>query len=99
MNVKSSYEERAIHLLDGNPDVRSFEYEPTIRVGSRWIYPDFLVEWTDGRRTLIEVKASWALTDPASCRRLDLARTVAQQRGWEFAIYTEENLGIAPDRR
>ena len=91
--VRSSYESAAVSLLEGDPLVVSYQYEPKFKVGDRWIVPDFLVERRQSNPLLVEVKASWVLGLPLPHkvqRRLSVARTLAQDHGWDFEIWTEK---------
>jgi len=92
--VRSSYEEATVHLLESDPTVQSFEYEPRLELEcGRCILPDFLITYKDGSKLLVEVKASWVLNLPADSkkiRRLEEARKVASSKGWSFEIWTEK---------
>jgi len=90
--VRSTYEARAVELLNADPGVISFEYEPSFRLpNGKRILPDFVVERADGM-TIIEVKAAWALDHKEARFRLDLAEQEAARRGWGFQIWTEKEL-------
>lgn len=98
VRVRSSFEKVAVGLLDEDPEVLSYQYEPPLTLPSgKKILPDFVVERTDGT-CLIEVKAKWVLRDPKrrkqELERLGLARQVAFDRGWSFAVWTEKELGL-----
>jgi len=92
--VRSSYEEATVHLLESDPTVCSFEYEPRFELEcGRWILPDFLITYKDGSKILVEVKASWVLSLPADSkkiRRLEESRRVAASKGWFFEIWPEK---------
>lgn len=96
VTVRSSYEARAVALLEADIDVISYEYEPRLVVsGGRQILPDFLVS-RKGGVTLIEVKPAWVLRyfkeNDRPILRLRLAEKEAQCRGWAFNIWTEKDL-------
>lgn len=97
--ARSSYEVAAISILEGDPNVVSYEFERRIKLnGGKWILPDFLVARNDGPITLLEVKASWVLTSPKAIKeraRLELAQKLASENGWGFTIWTEKELGNA----
>lgn len=97
--VRSSYEKRAVEILDSRADVVSFEYERVLIRDKRRILPDFIVSWLDGTTTLIEVKSVWELQNPKTKAkaqaRLDLARVIASERGLSFLVWTEKELGLA----
>lgn len=94
--VRSSYEQRSVELLDCDPSVKSFEYERQLKLASgKYIRPDFIVEKFDGSITLVEVKASWVLSQPKTHKaviRLRIAEVEALRRGWAFKVWTEEEL-------
>ena len=46
--------------------------------------PDSLVEMTNGRKRLVEIKASSRLAKPISQRRLEVARQFSAAEGWTF---------------
>jgi hypothetical protein len=59
--TRSTYETRYVWLLEHNPMVAKFTYEPykikyKYRKRMRNYTPDFLVEYRDGSKVLIEVK-------------------------------------------
>ena len=70
-------------------------FEPAFYlVDGRKIIPDFLVTFTDGKKTLLEIKASWALrvsSDHKISRRLRDAENLAKSKGWDFVIWTEKD--------
>jgi len=92
-HVRSSYEAATISVLESDPDVIAYQFEPRFTLpDGHWILPDFLV-WTTRGVLLIEVKASWVLKMPPEDRvhlRLNVARDVAKDHGWDFAIWTEK---------
>jgi hypothetical protein len=97
--TRSSYERVVVGLLDHDPDVISYTFEPRIELDNgRWILPDFVVIHKDGRITLVEVKASWVLalpTDSREQRRLSVASSFAATMGWEFLVWTEKDFANA----
>lgn len=94
--VRSSYEAAAISVLEADIAVAKYSYELVFVVeGGRWIIPDFLVEYSTGAMTLVEVKASWVLSLPRDHKvrqRLELSRRLAEQNNWHFEIWTEKEL-------
>jgi hypothetical protein len=53
------------------------------------------VQYIDGRTVLVEVKAKWVLQQPDEAKvqiRLAVAKAEAYRRGWDFAIWTEDEL-------
>jgi hypothetical protein len=94
--TRSSYERRAVLVLESDPTVSAYTYEPPLRLpNGKEIRPDFVVCRTDGTVCLIEVKASWVLgLDPSHkvLQRLDVARKEAYRRGWDFNVWTEKDV-------
>jgi hypothetical protein len=80
-----------IQLLDSPPASR-----PNLRNGRKtsFVVPDFLVEMTDNRKRLIEVKPSEQLAQPKVQRKLDVARQFAHRNGWTFLVVTEKQLFV-----
>lgn len=97
--VRSSYEKKAVQILEGADWVANYIYEPVLNIrGRRRILPDFVVTRADGSRCLVEVKPQWVLDffEPGSgiVQRLERAKAEATVRGWDFEIWTEKELGI-----
>ena len=66
-----------IQLLDGPPaSPRRREKD----AGTSYIVPDFLVEMVDGRKRLVEVKASSRIARPIVQRKLAVGRAFAAQK-------------------
>jgi len=97
--TRSSYERVVVALLDSDPSVGQFVFEPRVQLPDGfWMLPDFVVYYTDGHVALVEVKASWVLALPSDHkvqRRLRQASTFAASMGWEFIIWTEKDFGDA----
>jgi len=97
--VRSSYEKMASKILDDRVDVASYLFEDCLELpDGKYILPDFIVTHLDGSHTLIEVKALYFL-DPTYREyekvraRLDVAEEESRKRGWDFAVWTERELG------
>jgi hypothetical protein len=60
--------------------------------GTSYIVPDFLVEMTDRRKRLVEIKPSDRLARPKVRRKLTVARQFAAKNGWTFHVVTEKEL-------
>ena len=97
--TRSSYERIAVALLDADPTVKEYVFEPRIELPTeRWILPDFVVSHLDETVTLLEVKASWVLALPYEHKikmRLRDASTYAATQGWDFLVWTEKDFGDA----
>lgn len=93
--TKSSYETRYAEMLEADPKVKRFVYEPfkipyKVRGKKKNYIPDFLVEYVDGREELVEIK-------PAAL--VDLPRNKAKIKAGNnhetpFVVITEKELGI-----
>jgi hypothetical protein len=82
-----------IQLLDGPPaSPRRREKD----AGTSYIVPDFLVEMIDGRKRLVEVKASSRIARPIVQRKLAVGRAFAAQERWTFHLVTEKELFQGP---
>jgi len=94
--VRSSFEKRYVEILERDPTVLSYEYEPLyVLPDGRHILPDFLVRYRDGKQELVEVKAKWVLAMPVTYKaqvRLALARELANREALAFKIVTENDL-------
>lgn len=99
--VRSSLERKAALKIDADPDVVRFDYERTLTGKTGEIHPDFIAEHIDGTFTLIEVKAAFFFemkNQDRALRRIEAYRSIAEQQGWKFALWTEKEIGI-PERR
>jgi hypothetical protein len=82
-----------IELLESPPSKRP---RPQHGEGCSYIVPDFLVSMTDGRKRLVEVKASSRLGRPLAERKLAVARVFAAHCGGTFHLVTEKELFSSP---
>lgn len=82
-----------IQLLESAPEKRP-KNRPN--AGVSYIVPDFLVEMKDGRKRLVEVKASSRLAKPITQRKLAVARQFAAAEDWTFHLVTETELHRGP---
>lgn len=82
-----------IELLESEPAKRSRNQEDG---GVSYIIPDFLVEMTDGRKRLVEIKPSSRLAKSITQRKLEVARQFAGTEGWTFHLVTEKDLQDGP---
>lgn len=94
VRVRSSYEAKTISILESDPNVKSYIYEPIYKVAGRTILPDFVVHYQDGSTTLVEVKPQWALNREDVIARLALSKKVAGDNGWSYQTWTEKELGL-----
>jgi len=86
--------------FDAEPTVTSYGYETVVipyvsnaRSGKqRKYYPDFLVEFTDGKRVLVEVKPSKRLPQARVQKKLAAARQWCSAHGVTLQVITELEL-------
>ncbi len=97
---RSSYELRAVNLMDNSAYVTSFEYEPVTIIyfdtkGQKRRYrPDFIVNWIDGTRSIVEVKPTWNFDDTKFIEKSVSASMYAKNKGMNFVVWDEWTLGI-----
>lgn len=91
--TKSTYETRYVAILDADPHVVSFEYEP-LRIRYEWngcqLYyiPDFLVQYDDRSEELVEVKPLKLTTLPKNQAKISAGQAFCPT----FRVVTEEDL-------
>jgi hypothetical protein len=94
---RSSLELQFMEILDGNPNVDSYEYEPegipyTLEGKPHKYYPDFLITWTNGRQEVIEIKPSSELQTIKNKAKFDSAQLYYEELGIKFNVLTELSL-------
>lgn len=93
--IRSSYEKKAIKILESDDSVFSYQYEVPHKIDGQTILPDFIVTKQD-HTLLIEVKPQWVLDyynpEDKPIQRLQLAEQLATEKQWQFAIWTEKEL-------
>lgn len=96
VRVRSSYEKKAIEILDNDENVISYTYESKHIDNDGFILPDFVVKYRD-KTVLIEVKSKWVLNLSEEHRvkkRLKRSEILAKNNNWCFTIWTEKELGL-----
>ena len=103
ISYRSSWEKRAIELLEDDPDVTSFQFEPMripyMRVEGgrehlRNYVPDFLVTYANGQKVLIEVKPECYLDAGVNVAKFAAAREWCEQNAATFRVWTQTDLGM-----
>jgi hypothetical protein len=95
---RSSYEKRALLVLDACVDVLDVVAEPfsiayTLKDGSIHNYlPDFLVSLQDGEQVLVEVKPEIFISDELNQIKFKAASIFAKENNLGFLIWTEKFL-------
>lgn len=93
--------------LDADETVKTYSYEQTIipyvsnaRTGKvRKYYPDFLIEYVDGKRVMAEVKPSKKVTQATVVKKLKAAREWCLAHSVTLEVITEhelKGLGLLP---
>lgn len=94
VRCESLLEFDCLHLFEFARGVVQFIEQPkTIRyrlgTGSRTYTPDFAVDWSDGRRWLIEVKPADVLAEPRNQEKFDRLSEVFKSQGEQFLVLTD----------
>lgn len=93
--TKSSYETKYAEILEADPDVVRFTYEPfkipyKVRGRKKNYIPDFLVEYACGRQLLVEVKPAKLVGLPRNKAKFK----AGENHKIDFVVITEEDLQI-----
>lgn len=89
---RSSWELRFMVQLDNDPHVKDYQYEPFVIPyvwdgGDHRYLPDFLVEYSDGRKELIEVGPEKLKEENfRNQAKIESARLFCESRGWTFRV-------------
>ena len=93
----SDMERRMMVRLDADPEVSKWQKRHSVSIpwidpnGARRNYrPDFLVEYEDGRKVILEVKNLMLLDSPSVLRKENAAREWCRKRGMEYKLATQE---------
>ena len=89
----SDMERKMMVRLENDPEVAKWQKRHTAtipwidRQGKRRSYrPDFIVEYADGRKAMIEVKDPSRVDSPSVQRKANAAREWCRKRGMEYEI-------------
>ena len=99
VTYRSSYEKRAFMILDNDPTVETYEYEPFPIVyrkpdsnyDSNYLI-DLMVTYKSGVRKLIEIKPAKRTIEPIVIAKIEAAHKMAQKLGYLFEVWTENTL-------
>ena len=97
---RSGWELEYMKFLDSNVQVVSYSYEKVIvpyisniRSGRiRRYFPDFLIEYSDGRKVLVEIKPSNRLNKPINVKKLLAAKQWCKEHDVTLEVITEVEL-------
>lgn len=91
----SSLERRMMAVLEADPEVAKWQKRHEISIPwidqdgrARRYRPDFLVEYTDGRKKIIEIKGSDKMDSPSVLRKRSAAQEWCRKRGMEYELTT-----------
>lgn len=101
-HFRSGWEKTYCEYLDVEPTVKSYSYESVVicyisNVSSgrhRKYFPDFLVEYVDGSKVLVEIKPSKRLNNRIVVKKLEAARVWCSEHGATLQIITEKELSV-----
>ena len=89
----SDMERKMMVRLENDPEVAKWQKRHTVTIpwidsqGKRRNYrPDFIVEYADGRKTIVEVKDPSRVDSPAVQRKANAAREWCRKRGMEYEM-------------
>lgn len=93
----SDMERRMMERLDGDSEVVKWQKRHSVTIpwidpnGARRSYrPDFLVEYADGRKAIMEVKNPVLFESPAVLRKENAAREWCCRRGMAYVLATQD---------
>lgn len=100
---RSSWEKKAMEMLENNPSVLSFSYEPFFipyyrlhgkQMNLRHYVPDLLIEYSNGEKKLVEIKPKCYLEAAVNLAKFSAAREYCLKNGMTFEVWTQEDLDI-----
>ncbi len=99
-SYRSGWEQLLMEHLDVDPEVAAWEYETLIiqyvsnkKTGKlRKYFPDFIVDYVDGHREVIEVKPSRKVGRPTVQKKLKAGEGWCRAHGATFKVITEKEL-------
>lgn len=97
----SSWERTYFYMMDNNPCTKSIIRSPiSIKYiiesdnSEHYYIPDFLIEYTDGRKELVEVKPKYLLSDTIVILKQKYAELYCSENDMVYKFITEEDLCI-----
>lgn len=97
-HYRSSWELATMEHLDVNPNVSSWDYE-CIRIpyyyenNKRWYVPDFLIEFSDGRKEIWEIKPKELIDTTANKLKTEAALKFCPENGInDYYVLTRDEL-------
>lgn len=103
---RSSYELKALQILEEDTSVQSYEYE-SLRIkyfGADKKMHSYIPDFVVNNRRIIEVKAEWIYElqnkeEQSVFRKFGAAEKWAKKNGYTFEVWTEHELGLVPRKR
>lgn len=97
---RSGWEQKYMVYLDDNPDVASWSYEKLVieyvsnkkTKKIRKYYPDFQIEYKDGRKVVVEIKPSRKLQQATVVKKIRAAKEWCTEHDMIYKILTEIEL-------
>ena len=100
----SSYELKSLNILETDSTVKSFgrsddriTYISPDNNNKHYYLPDLEVLYKDGTHSVIEVKAKWQLSEPATIAKINAAKKFYEEKGIKFNVWTEDELQAMND--
>lgn len=100
MDFRSGWELQFMQKLDVDPTVKAYQYEtviipylksPRSRKANKY-FPDFIVEYQDGRTVVYEIKSSSFLLRKVNLAKWEACEKYCTLKGWTFEVLTEVEL-------
>ena len=100
ISYRSGWERSYCEWLDANPDIKTYLYEGVViayvnNVRSRDLskyFPDFLIEYIDGHKELIEIKPARKVEQKKVQKKAEAAEQWCKDHGAVYKIITENDL-------
>lgn len=100
ISYRSGWEKLYCEWLDANPDVKTYLYEGVViayvnNARSKNLskyFPDFLIEYVDGRKELIEIKPARKVEQKKVQKKAEAAKQWCSEHGASYKILTEAEL-------
>jgi len=97
---RSGWEQKYMVYLDDNPEVASWSYEKLVieyvsnkkTKKIRKYYPDFQIEYKDGRKVVVEIKPSRKLQQATVVKKIRAAKEWCTEHDMIYKILTEIEL-------
>lgn len=81
-------------FLETSPNIFSYETQVPYEINGRDRSLDFLINYSDGSKKVIEVKPLKRMGEEENILQISDSRAYAEQQGWAFELWTEGELGI-----